>query len=337
MPKTSQKFRRNIIESRFTPTVFALVVIIMRLALFLSVGIQQQEYPTSLAWHLIYPLVSNQWVSLVASTAFIFLISFIFSNINLHYTLTRFRTSLPFTLPLFILSIHPVFLAISPNYLSAVFILLAIFPLLESYQHHAPRSFAFKSGVLIALAGVFQIFALVLLPLWWYGEKSMHGFRIKSSIALLFGAMLVFWNVAGLYFLFDSFHSFVVPFTYLDNITLTLPQYSTIKWSIVGLLILLTIVLVFLDTKVFERERVLTQKTLSFIILIIFSNFILHVIYWQQTTFFLHLLIILVSFIVAHYFSYANKRWQVHLFFFTTIGLFLIYINYLIGNPFLLN
>ena len=335
MHRTSRRFRINVVESRFTPIIFALIAIVMRLALFLSVGIQQQEYPTSFAWKVISPLFSNNWISLAASTASIFIIAYIFSNLNLRYTLTRFRTSLPFSLLLFTLSVHPLFLAMTPNYLSTIFILFAISPLVESYQDHSPRNFAFKSGVLIALAATFQVYALVFLPIWLYGEISMHGFRIKSFIALLIGAMLVFWNVAGFYFLFDNLQSFLVPFTYFDSINLSLPQYTPIKWSIIGMLSMVTIIILVLDTTIFRRERVLTQKTLSFIILIAFCSTILHLLYWQQTFFFLLLSVIMLSFIVAHYFSYTNRKWKVYLFLLVFIGLILIYINYLFRNSFL--
>ena len=336
MHQTSRKFRINIVESRFTPILFALIAIVMRLALYLSIGFEQQEYPTSFAWQAISPLFSNNWISLAASTVSIFIIAFIFSNLNLRYSLTRFRTSLPFSLLIFILSVHPVFLAMSPNYLSTIFILFAISPLLESYQHHSPRSFAFKSGVLIALAGAFQVFALLFIPLWWYGETSMHGFRVKSFIALLLGAFLVFWNVAGLYFLFDNLQSFLVPFTYFDSVNLSLPQYTPIKWSIIGVLSLIVILLVILDINIFRRDRVLTQKTLTFIIIISFCSAILHLLYWQQTFFFVFLTINMLIFIVAHYFSHVNSKWGVYLFFSVFFGLCLIYINNLIGNPLLI-
>lgn len=335
MHRIARKFRINIVESRFTPIIFALIAIFMRLALFLSVGIQQQEYPTSFVWQTISPLFSNNWISLISSTASIFIIAFIFSNLNLRYTLTRFRTSLPFALLLFVLSVHPLFLAMSPNYLSIIFILLAVSPMLESYQNHSPHNFAFKSGVLIAIAGTFQVFALAFLPLWWYGETSMHGFRVKSFIALLLGALLVFWNVAGLYFLFTNLQSFLVPFSFFDSINLALPHYTPMKWSVIGIVSLITIVLIILDTEVFKRERVLTQKTLTFIIIIVFSSIILHLLYGQQTFFFVHLFVNMLIFIVAHYFSYVKTRWGVYLFFFVFIGLFMIYINYLIGNPLL--
>lgn len=333
MHQTSQRFRNNLVESRFTPIIFALIAITMRLGLFLCVGVKPHVYHTSFVWDAIRPLFSNDWISLAASTLSIFIIAFIFSDLNTRFTLTRFRTSLPFALVLFLLSVHPVFLRMSPNYISTIFILMAFYPLVESYQHHAPRNFAFKSGVLIALAATFQVFALAFLPLWWYGEWSMHGFRMKSFIALLLGVLLVLWNVAGFHFLFDSLHSFLAPFKQFNLINLTPPQYSIIQWSGIALLSLLTIVLILLDTQIFRRERVITQKTLSFIILIAAVSVILHYFYWQQTYFFIYQIIIMLSFIVAHYFSHVNKKGEVYLFVFVFISLILFYINYLIGNP----
>ena len=333
MHKTSRRFRSNLVESRFTPIIFALITVSMRLGLFLSVGIQQHNYKTSFVWQAISPIFSNDWVSLAASTLSIFIIALIFSDLNTRFTLMRFRTSLPFTLVLFLLSIHPLFLRMSPNYISTIFILFSLSPLIESYQQHTTRSFAFRSGILIAFAAIFQVFALAFLPLWWYGETSMHGFKIKSFIALMIGVLLVLWNVAGLYFLFDNIESFLTPFIHFSKFNLIPPQYTSIQWVAVALLSILTIVLIVLDIKVFRRERVITQKTLSFIILISISSIILHFFYWQETYFFIYQIIIMLSFIVAHYFSHVNRKGGVYLFIFVCISLIMFYVNYIIGNP----
>lgn len=330
---TSRRFRSNLVESRFTPILFTLIAISMRLGLFLSVGIKQHDYQTSFVWQIVSPVFSNDWLSLAASTLSIFIIASVFSYINTRFTLMRFRTSLPFATVLFLLSTHPVFLRMSPNYISTIFILLSLIPLIESYQHHAPRVFAFKSGILIAIAATFQVFALLFVPLWWYGEKSMHGFKIKSFAAFLLGVLLVLWNVAGFYFLLDNIDSFWITFMNLSKANLIPPLYTAIQWSGIALLALFTIILIVLDIKVFTRERVITQKTLSFIILIAIGSITLHFFYWQQTFFFIYQIIIMLSFIVAHYFSHVNKKSGVYLFILVFISLIMFYVNYLIGNP----
>ena len=337
MPQTYLRFKRNMVESRFTPIVFSLIAITMRLGMFLSTGIERNQYPTSFAWHIISPLFSNIWISLATSTASIFAIAFIVSQLNLRFNLIRFRTALPFSMLVLFFSIHPLFLPISPNYISAVFILLAFFPLLQSYQHHAPRNFAFKSGVLIALAGTFQVYTLAFFPLWLYGESSMHGFRIKSSLSLLIGGILVFWNVAGFYFIFDNLDSFLIPFRYFGEIDFSIPLFTSVQWAGIGILVALSGMFLVLDYQVFRRERVLTQKTLSFTVLIIISSFVLHFIYLRQSLSFIYFITIMLSIIVAHYYSHIKSKWQVYSFIILLIGLFLLYTNYLIGNPLLLH
>lgn len=330
MDQTSRKFRRSIVESRFTPIVFATLAIAMRVWMFLSIGIQQQVYPTSFVWHIFAPVFKNGWISLTASTAAVFLIAYTISQLNLRFNLIRFRTALPFSLLVFLLSVHPLFLSMSPNYVSAIFILFALFPLLASYQHHSPRSFAFKSGVLIALAGVFQVYALLLLPLWWYGKISMHGFKVKSNIAFILAVLLVFWNVAGFYFIFDSLQSFLLPFFYFEKIDLNIPEFSLITWIIIALLILIPLIFLMLDFKIFRRERVLIQKTLSFIILIVTCSFILHLLYWRQTSTFVYSIIAMISFIISHYYSHIKTKRQVYSFILLFTGLFILYIHYII-------
>ncbi len=333
MHKISKRFRSILVESRFATIISTLIVICMRLGLFLSVGIKHHHYQTSLVWQTISPVFSNDWISLLASTLSIFIIAFIFAELNTRFTLMRFRTSLPFALVLFLLSIHPLLLRMSPNYISTIFILLSFFPLIESYQHQSPRNFAFRSGILIAIAATFQVFALAFLPLWWYGEKTMHGFKTKSFIALMLGVLLVLWNVAGFYFLFHNLESFLPTFIHLSKLSVSVPQYTIIQWGGIALFALITTVLIVLDIQVFRRERVITQKTLSFIILIAVISIILHFFYWQQTFFFIFQIIIMISFIAAHYFSHINKKQGVYLFIIVFICLILYYTNFLIGNP----
>ena len=328
-----RSFKRNIVESRFTPIVIAILAVIMRLALFLTIKVEPQEYPTSFIWDLISPFFANSWISLAASTISIFAIAYIISQLNLRFSLIRFRTALPFSLLVFLFSVHPLFLPMSPNYISIIFILFSLFPLLHSYQHHSPKVFAFKSGVLIALAAIFQSYALFLLPLWWYGEISMYGFRLRSFLALLIGFFLVFWNVAGVYFIFYDIQSFVIPFSYLEKIELSLPQFSLMKWSGIGLLIFLSSVFIVLDAKVFRRERVLAQKTLSFIILIVICSFLLNFLYWRESLFFVYLIVAFISFIIAHYYSHTSSKWQVYSFGIIFCGFLLFVLSHLIAFP----
>lgn len=333
MPQNYRKFKAIMVESRFTPIVFALIAITLRLVMFYYIGIEQQQHPTSFVWHLIAPLVSNDWISLSASTVSILIIAYTITQLNLSFNLIRFRTALPFSMLVLLLSTHPMFLPMSPNYLSAILILFTFFPLLQSYQHHAPRHFAFKSGVLIAMAATFQVYSLMFLPIWLYGETSMHGFRMRSFIALLLGAILVLWNVASFYFIFDSLNSFIEPFTHFTNIIESIPVFSLTQWISIGLFIFLSVVFLVLDYKTFRRERVLTQKALSFIILIVVCSFILHFLYLGQTDTFMCFIVIMMSFIIAHYYSHVKKTWQVYSFVFLVIGILLFYINFLVGNP----
>lgn len=332
MPQAYKGFMKDMVKSRFTPFVFAIIAIALRLGMFVSLGLEQHHYPTSLVWSHLSPFFSNNWVSFFASTASIFVIAITISQINLLFNLIRFRTTLPFSMLVLFLSIHPAFLPMSPHYISAIFILLALFPLIKSYQHHSPRSFAFKSGVLLAFAATFEVYSIIFILLWLYGETSMHDFRIKSFLALILGATLVFWNVAGFYFIFDSLSSFIAPFRYFENYISSIPVFTLTKWISTGLVVLLSGVFMVLNYQVYRRERVLTQKIFSFVNLIITCSFIMHFLYLGQTHFFAHFIVITMSLIVAHYYSHVKSKWQVYSFVFLLIGLALVYTHFITGN-----
>ena len=121
---------------------------------------------------------------------------------------------------------------------------------------------------------------------------------------------------------------------YFENIIVSIPLFSLSQWISIALIIALSVVFLVLDYQVFRRERVLTQKTFSFTILIVICSFILHFTYLGQTDFFMYFIVILMSFIIAHYYSHVKNKWQVYSFVVLLIGSILFYINFLIGNPF---
>lgn len=331
MQQLSHIFKRNVLESRFAPFIAIVIALFMRFVMFSFYPIEVKEYPTSFVWQYIHSLFTNKWISFTASTLCFLIVAVLLSNLNNQFSLIRLRSSLPFSLSLVVFSTHPRLLLMSPNYLSIIFILLALFPLLNSYQHRTPRNYAFKSGILLAFAALFQVYSLVLLPLWWYGEFTMHGFKIRSFFALLLGAILLFWNVAVLFFIFNSIDLFLLPFSYLARARLTLPELNYMEWILVGTLAVINIVVVILDKRVFNRERVIIQKALSFFILIGAVATVFHILYSLQTDFFLLLFAAMASFITAHYFSYIIKKWQVYFFSFLISILFIVYLYYFIN------
>ncbi len=336
MHRTVRTFRTVIVEARFSSLIVSLCVIAMRYGLFLRHEISENFFPdTGYVWKFISPWFQHSWVSFAASTASVFIIAWLLSSINNRFSLIRSRTSLPFIVPLILFSLHPYFLAMSPDYITIILVLYGFVPLLRSYQQDNTQLFSFSSSVLIGIAALFQIYALLILPLWWRGEYSMRGGHFKSFLASVFGVLLVFWSVFAVYFFFDNVEGFIAPFlNFADFSILQIPQFSLLEWVGVAIAFVLTLLFMIFTIRTYIRDKVITLVTIQFMVFILIFLLIFQAVYWSKTLFFFSLGLALLSYLVAYFYTItANK---LHIYgAYLILGLMMVFyfINYLSFLP----
>lgn len=326
----AKKFKLHLIEARFTSLIVSVTVLLLRFFLFIQKGIPDHAITdTGFVWKYIGPYFANPYISFAASTASVFLIAAFISQLNLRYGLIRTRTSLPYIFPLIVFSVHPFFLVMTPDYVSTIFILWAFFPLLDSHQLSESHKFAFRSSILIAIAGIFQIYALLFIPLWWIGQYRMGGFNFRSLIASPWGVILVYWIVFALYVFGDNLQGFIEPFTSFAKFDFyQLPTFSLPQWGFVVSVLLLAIIYVTTDAKFVRRDKVIAQKAIVFVVTLMFFSIGFQIIYWQHTLFWLYIVLVLLSFIMAHFYTITAIKWEIYSFF---ILLFILLAFYLIN------
>lgn len=333
MNTLARQFKTYIVEARFTSLFTTIIVLVMRLLLFLQKGLPQSEATDAgFVWPYVGHFFENPWISFLAATASVFVIAIFISQLNLRYGIIRMRTSLSYIFPLILFSVHPFFLPMSPAYLSTIFILWALFPLLDSYDYPStPQKYAFQSSILLSIAAFFEIYSLLLIPFWWAAQHSVSSFRIKSFFASLWGIVLVFWIVFAFYVFGDNIAGFVAPFLHLTEIidVTHIPTYTVPQWGFIATLLILVVVYISADSKHLRRDKVFSQKILSYIILLIAFCLIFQAIYLTRTLFWLYLIVALVSFIVSHYYTVVGRKWEIYSFFILLILLLLLYyVNY---------
>jgi hypothetical protein len=327
-------FRTYVIEGRFVPLITSLAVIFMRMALFLKEGVPPLVYSdTGYLWQYVAHWFDDPMVSVVASTLSVFLIALLISAMNSRFTLIRSRSCLPFVAPLFLLSLHPWFLVMTADYVAVVFVLIAFFPLLKSYQTADATLYSFRSAILIGVASLFQIFALALLPLWWRGELSMRGPHVRSFLSSLFGLFLVYVSLFSLYFLVDDLPGFVHPFLSLSSFSLPqLPSFSWGEWGVVMLTGLFFILNMVLSIKTYSRDKVLTLTFMQFVVFLIIFQSLLQIVYWQETLFFLTLCIALISYLNAYFYTRTQSTAYIYLALLIVVIALFFYLSHFFGN-----
>lgn len=314
MHRTIRTFKATIVEARFTSLIVSLLVVAVRYGLFAKHKISESALPdTDYLWQFISPFFRNPQVSFASSTASVFIIAWLLSHINNRFSLIRTRTNLPFIVSLIFFSLHPYFLAMSADYIAIILLLYGFIPLLQSYQQENAQIYALYSSILIGIASLFQIFALVLLPLWWRGEFSMRGGHFKSFLASVFGVLLVFWSVFTLYFFFDNTEGFVAPFLNFTDISiLQIPQFSPLKWVGIGAGFALTILFMIFSMRTYIRDKVITLVTIQFVVFILIFFLILQAVYWSKTLFFLSFGLALLSYLVAYFYTMTANKFHIY-------------------------
>ncbi len=318
------------VEGRFVTFPVVLVILGMRLLLFLNSDFSTASLPSvSHLWWYLAPFFDNPTISLVASSLSVLLIALLIRSMNNRFALIRDRSNLPFLAPLLLLSLHPRFLVMSPSLLGVIFVLLAFFPLLQSYQKQDAYLYSFRSGVLIAMASLFHVGVLVLVPLWWRGERSMRGPQLRARLSYLFGILLVWFSLFSLFLLMDDLSGFLQPFSFYSLFSLPLlPDYSVIEWSALLLVVLFFLSNMILSTRVFSRDKVLTLTLMRFVVYLIVFLLLLQLLYWRSTLFFFMLALVLISYLSAYYFTRIHAKSGVLLAYVNLLLMLLFYLSH---------
>lgn len=329
-----RSFRATFVEGRFIPLLAAIGVIVMRAALFYTRGLPLVPSPgDNYAWELASPFFTSPKVSLIASTLAVFMIAWILSLLNNRFNLIRSRSHLPFTAPLFLLSLHPYFLVMSGDYIAVIFVLLAFFPLVESYQKPDAYLCSFRASILIAVASLFQIYALVLLPLWWVGERLMRGFRFRSFISSCFGLFLVYVTLFSVYWMLDDIPRFVGPFLLFASLSVPeIPRFSIPEWGGVLFVVLFFISNMVFSIKIYSRDKALTLSLMQYLVFLIVFLLLLQVAYWKETFFFFMLSVPLISYLNAYFYSRTILKNHIYVAYGMLLLMLLFYLSSLLPS-----
>jgi hypothetical protein len=110
------------------------------------------------------PLANN-----IAGLIFIILLAFLILKLNVQYTFIRVRTYLPSVLFVLITSGMHELHAMHPVYPAALFLILAVDRIFNSYDKEVIHSNAFDAGIFLAIGSLFYLNLVFFFPLLWIG------------------------------------------------------------------------------------------------------------------------------------------------------------------------
>lgn len=327
-----RSFRATIVEGRFVILFTSLLVIGMRAALFYGGTLPEPGYHAEgYLWRYLAHLFTDPMGSAVASTLSLFLMASIISVMDSRFALIRSRSNLPFVVPLFLLSLHPWFLVMRSDYLSVIFILLAFFPLLGSYQKAEAYLYSFRSGVLIAVASLFQVYALLLILLWWRGERTMRGPQFRSFLSFLFGVILIYLSLLSFSLLQDDLSGFTAPLLSLASFSLpAMPHFSVTEWLAVALIALFFLSNMIVSISTYSRDKVLTLSLMQFVLFLILFLSLMQLVFWRETLFFLTLSLSFISYLNGYLYTRTRSRFNLILGYSFLFLMLLFYLSHFI-------
>jgi len=116
-----------------------------------------------------YLLGKNPLANNIVALLFIILLSFLISRLNVQYTFIRTRTFLPSSLFILITSGIPDLHAMHPVYPAALFLILAVDRIFNSFDQEIIHSNAFDAGIFLAIGSLFYLNLVFFFPLLWIG------------------------------------------------------------------------------------------------------------------------------------------------------------------------
>lgn len=153
-----------------------LLIPIIAILLWIKPFMMPQAYPfypgedTMILYQPISVLLSNSpLLSNVMAFAFTLLLAFLIFKLNVQYTFIRVRSFLPSSLFILLTSGVPALHAMHPIYPAALFLIMAIDRIFNSYEKETIHSNAFDAGLLLSIGSLFYWNLVFFFPLIWFG------------------------------------------------------------------------------------------------------------------------------------------------------------------------
>ena len=323
-----RSYKKYVAEGRNVVTVSILLAIALRVIYFYCAdpSTLHSDISGGYLWEPIAHLFVNPFVSLLASTLCVVFIAFLLAHINTKYVLIRRKTLLHLAFAALLFSCHPSFILMNPGYVSAIFILLAISALFDSYATNKRAISALKVSFVLALGSLFAPSMLLYFPVFWIGLAIMRSFSFKAFLASLFGIFTVYFPAYS-YFLYSRHtDTFLSPFTSLALNKLSdfpFAGFDYATWGVIAFAVILLGIIFTYNYMTNYKDKIRIRALISFLNLIVIFASVLMLFLNIDVANDLYILIATVILLLSHFFALAEERW-IALLFYTSILIYLI-------------
>lgn len=150
------------------------------------------------------PLLSIHFIAIFIALLLIITEAFLLNYIVNKYEILTKPSFLPALFYIVFMSTDPAMLTLHPFLFAGIFIILAIYKLVSSYQKDTAFSNAFDAGILFSLSTLFYFPSIVFLPMLAIGFILFRPFEWREWIISFFGVALPYVFVFSYYFWNDQ-------------------------------------------------------------------------------------------------------------------------------------
>jgi len=117
---------------------------------------------------------------------------------------------------------------------------------------------------------------------------------------------------------------FIAPFLYFARFDFhTIPAFTLPQWGFIGTSLIFLIAFLIMDFKYIRHDKVITQKTISFIFVVIGLSLVFLALYGEQSVMWIYIILAFESLILSHLYSITTSNREIFSFF--VLLLILIY------------
>ncbi len=256
-----------------------------------------------------YLLGKNPLASTIAALLFITLLAFLILKLNVQYAFIRVRTFLPASLFLIISSSMHDLHAMHPIYPAALFLILTIDRIFNTYDKETIHSNAFDAGIFLSIGSLFYLNLVFFFPLLWIGFLILKPkVNWREYILTTLGFILP-WIAAITYYLatgnteelIQTFKSSFIshqPF-FLGNLAVQI---------FIGFLALLTLLASFSLLTQYDGKKISSRKYFKAFFWIFFISFVLVLANRAVSQEIIIILAIPLTYLISNYLIFMKRQ-----------------------------
>lgn len=279
-------------------------------------------------WQAFRDLGLPSWVMQGASFVLYAIIGYLLIEINNTFAIIRMRASVQTSLYFLLITVCPGLHQLYAGDVAAVAFFISLYFLLKSYQQPQAAASLFHSFVCMGVGSILFPQLTYFAPIWLIGAYNFQSLTFRSFCGAVVGWMLPYWFLLGHAFYYGQMEWFYAPFRELATFQpiRLLEDFQVWELATLGYIFILFIVSVVHCLATGYQDKIRTRAYLHFLIFLCFCLFIFIGLQPTLGIDLLSLLLVVVSFLLGHFFVLTNSRPANWFFIGSSVGLILLYI-----------